>query len=417
LSSGREVCYLQTKGEFHERGHNAAFSAAGKHVAAVSQGFDSDRVEHAGWLQVWNVDTGQEIQALKFLGVPEAIAFSHDGRSIAVVGEWLPPNGNEYVGLLRIWEAETGQERLKVDLDVSPNRLTFSSDGQLVAVAGSEGLMTVNATDGRKVRAFQNVPPGLVTGLTFTHDGRTLILASADEKTRHPHLGIYEVATGTLRYKLQGHHQPITCLALSSDGRYLASGSADGTALVWDLDASPPDADAGLKPAEKAELWLRLGDLDGSVAWNAMQRLRAAPADAVKLLRGRVPPVQFPKAGPEDIARLIADLDADSFTMREQATRELRKIGPAAEPFLARLVASGGSPEQRRRARELCDELKQANQSLHLLRPLRAIEVLERLGTADARRVLESLARGQREARITIEARLAMHRLGHSPMK
>src|SRR5438477_5759254 len=37
------------------------------------------------------------------------------------------------------------------------------------------------------------------------------------------------------RDTLQGHRDRITCLALSADGKMLASASADNTVLLWDM--------------------------------------------------------------------------------------------------------------------------------------------------------------------------------------
>lgn len=45
------------------------------------------------------------------------------------------------------------------------------------------------------------------------------------------------------------------------------------------------------------------------------------------------------------------------------------------------------------------------------LRRIRAIEVLEHIGTADARAVLQSLAKGAAESRSTQEAKTALERL------
>jgi hypothetical protein len=49
------------------------------------------------------------------------------------------------------------------------------------------------------------------------------------------------------------------------------------------------------------------------------------------------------------------------------------------------------------------------------LRELRALEVLERLGTPEARQVLKALADGAPAARLTREARSALDRLARQP--
>jgi WD40 repeat protein len=54
---------------------------------------------------------------------------------------------------------------------------------------------------------------------------------------------------------LTGHRAPAPCLTFSPDGRTLASGSGDGTVLVWDLLRSPG-------PIERSRLWEDLASKD-----------------------------------------------------------------------------------------------------------------------------------------------------------
>jgi hypothetical protein len=53
------------------------------------------------------------------------------------------------------------------------------------------------------------------------------------------------------------------------------------------------------------------------------------------------------------VERLVRDLDHERFAVREAATAELQRIGPAAVPALKRLLAGPASPEARRRATAL----------------------------------------------------------------
>jgi hypothetical protein len=64
------------------------------------------------------------------------------------------------------------------------------------------------------------------------------------------------------------------------------------------------------------------------------------------------------RATADRIARLIAQLDDDDFAVREEATAELRRIGPPAEAALRRALAESPSAELRRRARDLLRSVK-----------------------------------------------------------
>ena len=50
-----------------------------------------------------------------------------------------------------------------------------------------------------------------------------------------------------------------------------------------------------------------------------------------------------------------------------------------------------------------------------MLRPTRALELLEHLGTPEARRLLQTLASGNPSARLTIDAAAALRRLLREP--
>ena len=112
---------------------------------------------------------------------------------------------------------------------------------------------------------------------------------------------------------------------------------------------------------------------------------------------------------PPNWRSLIADLDSDDFDRREAASKELASLGPQAESTLRKALKQTDSAEVRARIRPL---LKAPDQwvvtDADMLRVIRAIWVLERIGTPEARAVLDDLAKGDPEVRQTQEAKAAL---------
>src|SRR5262249_6197384 len=140
-------------------------------------------------------------------------------------------------------------------------------------------------------------------------------------------------------------------------------------------------------------------------------RLAAAPNDAVPFLKERFRPA--PQPDPEQVQRrlirLIADLDSEKFAVREQAARELEQMGPTAERALRQALKGRPSPELQRRVDELLDKLDVS--SSEQVQQSRAVEVLEQIGSAEARRVLEAWVRVATEDRMKEDLAGALERL------
>jgi hypothetical protein len=215
---------------------------------------------------------------------------------------------------------------------------------------------------------------------------------------------LWEWATGKERARLVGHGGAVVALAYAPDGRLLASGCTDTTALVWDVTGSPA---AELPRRELEARWADLAAEDAGKAWRAVQALAGAPRQSVAFLAAHLQPAQA--ADPARVAGWIKDLDAEDFGVRDRAARELEQLGERAEPALRQALAGKPSAEVRRRVQQLLERL--ANLSPERLRLVRAVEALEHAGTLEARQVLRTLARGAAEARLTQEAAAAVRRL------
>src|SRR5262249_32031777 len=171
----------------------------------------------------------------------------------------------------------------------------------------------------------------------------------------------------------------------SPASRMLVSGSQDSTAMIWDVTGLMRDGrlpTLSVSPQKLTTLWAELAEGDAAKAWRAMWTLTASPRQTVPLLNERLSPASIVNA--ERITRLIADLDGDQFAVREKAERQLEKIGEQAEPALRKTLAARPSAEVRRRVEQLLEKLERGLLPGTRLQQLRAIEVLEQIGTSDA---------------------------------
>jgi RNA polymerase sigma factor (sigma-70 family) len=173
------------------------------------------------------------------------------------------------------------------------------------------------------------------------------------------------------------------------------------------MDQLPPMPARELKPRELANLYDTLGDMDFVSARRALRTLAASPRYSVPFLRTALKP-----APPVDVQRLerwIADLNSDEFAVRQKATAELEKLDELAHPALRKARANKPTVEVRRRIEQIL-ETTEANDTPAQRQALRAVEVLIQAGTPEARRVLETLATGAPEARLTQAAKAALQR-------
>lgn len=133
-----------------------------------------------------------------------------------------------------------------------------------------------------------------------------------------------------------------------------------------------------------------------------MNALAASPGQSVSFLAEKLE-----QPGSKRLAQLLTQLQSHSFQAREDAMRELKKLGDSAEPALRKLLQENPQPETRRRLKRLLDQMDKSDR----LRRLRAIELLERIGDEAARKLLGRLAQGASGDWLGQEARQSLQRL------
>jgi hypothetical protein len=292
--------------------------------------------------------------------------------------------------------------------------VAFSRGGKTLALGGrSNTVSLLELASGKRRGQLGTARAGdysATSALTFSPDGQTLVTGGSDQVVR-----VWDLGQGKELGRFQGHRGRGESLALAwaADGTTLVSGGMDSTTLVWSarelLAKRERPGSLRLSSVEVKALWEDLKGEDAVKAYQAIRTLGAAPGATVPWLQQYLKPVSGPD--PKTITRWTADLEAKKFAVRRRAARELEKLGDLAVPALVQIIAGRQSLETRRRAEQLLKKLLGRETKPEDLQIVRALEVLERLATKEARRLLRTLAKGAAGARLTREARAALTRL------
>jgi dipeptidyl aminopeptidase/acylaminoacyl peptidase len=368
-----------------------AFSADGTLIATGG----SDHI-----LRLWDADTLKELRALKgHEGVVTAVAFSPNGKMLV--------SGSKDRSV-RLWDVESGKELRRF----REHRgwvfaVAFSADGQSVASAGRDQAVILWDVFAERALLHLQDYGGSFFSVAFSSDGRVLAAGSKDHK-----LHFWDLATGKPLPSAEGHKDSVLSLSMDKDGKTLASASEDGVVLIWDASALPrSDKSSGeLTPKDLARLWTQMVADDETAAYAAMKMCTAHPKEAVEYFRTRI--AKALSADEARLTKLITDLDNDDFAIREKATEELLGGDELVLKALRKVLKEKTlALEAKRRLEQIVDTIENRPASEERRRRQTGLEVLERIGTSEAKQALAALAQGPTEADLTGEAKAALDRL------
>jgi RNA polymerase sigma factor (sigma-70 family) len=301
-----------------------------------------------------------------------SVWFSDDGRLLA---GHLRKEGQEAAATetLAVWELASGKVLTRFSKARWISQVAFAPNAHTIALLDGQGIRIEDLLTGKRLAAYSA-----------------------------PDVPCYHTDRGCLT----------RTLVFAPDGRTLATGHQDGSVLLWKVPQSARDRLKDIAEVEREKLWADLGSVSPANALTAVEGLASRPAIAVALMTAKFSP--NPSSLDADIAALVGDLDNDVFATREQATRKLREFGAKAEPALRDAMAGAPSPEVKRRIEELLAAMPAPLLRLPLsgdtLRSVRAIEVLERARTPEARKLLHAWALQTGNERLAAEARAALER-------
>ena len=366
-----------------ERFSHLAVSPDGR-TLAISEDSDARNPN----LVLWDIAGHKELR--RFKSAPNCVpAFSPDSRKLSL-GVW-------------VYDVSSGN---RID-KFSTNRAIeawFTADSRRLISVRRDGVDLLDFVAGVVVKRPVDATLNTWFNSAVSPDGRLVAignitknqpLGAPDEDEPNPAIRVWELASGKEVAKLVGHTGQSHDLVFAPDGRMLASvsgafGSESDPALrVWDIPSG-------------RQLRRFSYDRDGAnfVAFlpNGRAIVTASAADGMAIVWDVADLADHRPSEPPDakaLEALWADLASDDAPRAYRASCALSVDG--AVPFLsARLrpaAAKGptGGPE--------------------VLRSLRAIAALERVASARARDVLESLGRGNAAAPTTEDAATALLRL------
>jgi len=254
-------------------------------------------------LKVWNARQPNDVRVLLDMtdGQVGPSVFSPDGRWLAnvsysadwsratlriwSVGSWRlvrdEPTTAGRVALTAtgLFLAQDERNAQLIDIRSGEPRASFpglnfwmsavSHDGARLAVGADQDVVVLDAHRGRTV-AMLSGHQKPVTALAVSPDGKTIATGSVDRTVR-----LWSAHTGRVKRILAQHTEPVTTVHFSADGRRLLSGSRDGTIRLWDANTGRP---LGVVPttvlaARNARFLgndLTTADFDGNVrVWSA----------------------------------------------------------------------------------------------------------------------------------------------------
>jgi hypothetical protein len=361
-----------------------------------------------GLVLLWSVETGEQLRQVgQHNREVTAVAVAADGRTVA-------SGGNDCA--VRLWNAADGKELQQL---VHPKEISFvgfSADGRMVACVSGGGYPNPeggaylwDVASGKELPRFQHHPEAGM-GVGFSADGR--LLATTDRNGVY----VWEVATGLVRQTMDASrtegYRYGAAAAFSPDGRAVAASGAFNA--LWDATGRSPKGqlvETSFTPRGLDHLWQSLGDREATTAHAAVWALVAARGSSVELLRDRLAPATAVDL--ELAKRLIANLDDGRFEVRQAAGRALERLDDIRVPDLIKqALADMPSIELEQRAERVLATIA-GSAHPERARAMRAVEVLERIGTSEARAAIARLAGGAADASLTRMARSALERLAN----
>jgi hypothetical protein len=361
-----------------------------------------------GWLTGAKAGTAEKLDGV------DCAAFSADGRYLALTfwNRW---------DAVEVRDLRSGMS-VRLRTTSPPSQMALSADGQTLAAAiwgkvwlsrvapkgesdvvVAEGAdlfvlspdgttLAVSTTDGEVI--LRDLPTGMTLArrrwegrynlrLLFSPTGRWLATLDTAGAVR-----LFDGLTGAVAGEYRRPCGDFEAVGIDDASHRLLAVTSTGEVLAWPLPPRATIHHDRLSTAELDRLWKQLGEETAGVAMRALLR---HPGQLLPLAGARLRLTRPDLATRLTIDFALADLNDDDWVVRRAASRKLDELGTQAEAALVR--ARGKGPvEASLRVEVLLQGIEARRPPAERRRALRAVWLLERVGTPEACAALRALA-------------------------
>ena len=203
-----------------------AFSPDGKRLATACE-------DEAA--RVWTLQNEPTALVLKGHGYPvTGITWSPDGTLVATsAGDELRPTKP---GQVKVWDATTGSVKHQFELhSKAATGVAFSADGHFLLSSSVDERVNVYDLTKDKPLGFFAGHSRPTNAIVVHPDGETAISVSGGRAVGKNELMVWEFETGEPLAAIEAHEAKITSLAVSHDGRLLATAGQDHSVALWNV--------------------------------------------------------------------------------------------------------------------------------------------------------------------------------------
>ena len=177
-----------------------------------------------GTARVWDMGNGKTVLAIetRFSKV-EAIVYSPDTTMIATAGN------SRQGGFLKVWDAKTGALITILNGHTETVKCLGWTAGILISGSDDGSIRIWNTTTWQEINVLTG-HTGAVCAIAVSPDGRVLASTSWDKTAR-----LWNLENGKpIALPLQ-HPDFVICVSFSTDGETIATGCWDHNAYSWDI--------------------------------------------------------------------------------------------------------------------------------------------------------------------------------------